>query len=180
MIPSAFPQASQRRAQRGFVLAYALSALFALAMVAGLMARMQSARDAGAQMAESRDQLIAQASLIRSKLLSCAAMYPTSSAAIPFNAFPADADSDVKDLLCPGAPAGANGLWLADDALSAPTSPRGFSGWRYTRDASHVIRLSISVTSGVTAHKSALSNAAIRLGSSASIDGAGVLSIRMN
>lgn len=157
------------KGQRGFFLGYALATIFLLSLATAAAARWQSAQDSGARMVSARDALLEQSSLIRSKLLSCAAMYPTSSIPGAFSGFPADADSEVSGLTCPGAPAGFDSLWQNADALAAPTPPRGFSPWRYTRDASDVIRLTITQTDSSVANANALASAAKRMGASATI-----------
>lgn len=107
------------------------------------------------------NRLVAQASIIRSRILACAIEYPQGNNSTGFRAqYPAATTStDISTLTCPGAN-NAN-LWTLLDGLSPPPVLVGFTNWSYTNDSSS-LRITIQPTTVDT--KNAMLNIVNSLG----------------
>ena len=113
--------------------------------------------------------IVAQASVIRSRLLQCATDYPAGTNGGVYRvSYPrADTATAVSSLslTCPG---NGLGLWNTPDSVAAPVAPSGFGAWYYTNDATSQ-RISVT-TSGADA-ASLLASVVGRLGAQASQSG---------
>lgn len=111
--------------------------------------------------------VVAQASLIRSKLNACAVEYPSGDNGNGFRPpYPASlVPASVATRMCPGA---AINLWSMGDAVSFPPTPAGTGGWQYVNDATS---LRILLTSNTAEMAALLGPAAARLGPQASTSG---------
>jgi len=160
-------------ANRGFILGYALTALFLLSLTMALLSRMSSSGNSGRIMASNRDELAQQISLIRSELLACTVSYPGGDNGLGFRAaWPAPPVSTlVADVLCPGNPNTTKSIWDPSAGLHAPRTLQGFTPWSYMHDVSSV-RITISATSGGAMSTATLNNVALRFGSQATVNGA--------
>ena len=159
---------SSRRRSRGFGMAYAITVLALLSLTAMAVARFSNQSADSKRMAETRDELVTQVSLIRSKLMSCALTYPggdpTTFDPIP----PATGPSGVPitTINCPGDPAASKQLWKPADGVFAPRSLTGLTDWVFIRNAVSptAVTLSISQLSGGNPVNAAWQNAALRFG----------------
>jgi hypothetical protein len=116
-------------------------------------------------------QLVAQANLIRQKIVQCATEYPEGDNGTSYHKpYPSGSGVLVSTLTCPGAPAGGNNLWSGIDGVFLPQTPTGFNSWVYTNDATSV-RISIQTTN-TAAYSTAMQQAAAKFTSSeASVSG---------
>lgn len=160
------------RQQRGFVLGYALFGLLLISLTIGAAARMNRSSDNGQRMAQSRDEIVQQASLIRSKLIACAIQYPGGNNGLGYRAqFPAAPGTGaVADVLCPGNPSVNKTIWTAADGSFVPRQMSGFSTWSFAHDATSM-RISITATGSTSYTTAALTNAALKFGAQASLVG---------
>jgi hypothetical protein len=152
-------------------MAYLLAALAIASVVMTAWARLGNQAADGKRVADLRDAVVAQASLIRSKLLACTMTYPGGNNGLGFRlAFPAAPTGGlVADLLCPGTGTNINKpLWSTSDGIYAPRTLNGLSAWSYAHDAAS-IRIRISATGSGNVPTAALNNAALRYGAQASV-----------
>jgi hypothetical protein len=159
------------RKSRGFILGYALLGLALLSLTLMVIARMNSQGVDGRRMAETRDEVVQQAGLIRSKLLACTIAFPGGDNGLGFRLqFPAAPVSGlVADTLCPGNPNANKAVWSQGDGVYMPRTLTNLSAWRIAHDATSV-RISVTAQSGGWA-LAALNNAARRLGPQATVSG---------
>ncbi|MFD2274151.1 hypothetical protein ACFS07_32610 [Undibacterium arcticum] len=112
--------------QGGFI-GYVLMVIAMLSMVALVAAKMS--RSGGQQQwnFETRNTLLDQSKLIRSRVIGCGIAYPSGNNGTGFHArFPATAGTGlVSDLVCPGQPA-PNNLWTGVGGMTLPSVPGGF------------------------------------------------------
>lgn len=143
-----------------------------MSLVIGATARMNTSGDNGRRMAQTRDELVQQASLIRSKIIACTVQYPGGNNGLGFRLqFPAAPVSGaVADALCPGNPNVSKSLWNPADGTYMPRQLAGFSAWGIAHDATSM-RISITTTSGAQHDLAALTNAALKFGSQATLTG---------
>jgi hypothetical protein len=153
------------RQSRGFVVAYLLFAISIVMLLTVWVVKTRDLYGSGQQMADVRDSVLAQANLIRSKIIACTINFPAGNNGLGFRLpYPAPPGSGlVSDLDCPGAPTGAQGLWRGDDTIFMPPPPRGMSAWTFAHDATS-IRISITATDLSTPVTAALDNVARRIG----------------
>ena len=156
--------------QRGFLMAYLMAVLAIASVVMVAWARLGNQATDGKRVAQLRDSVVSQASLIRSKQMSCTTTYPGGNNGLGFRlAFPAAPVSGlVADLLCPGNPNTNKSLWSTADGIYAPQTLNGLSAWSYSHDAAS-IRIIISVTGSGNVPTAALNNAVLRYGPQASM-----------
>jgi hypothetical protein len=90
--------------------------------------------------------VVAQAGIVRSRVLACGIEYPTGNNGTAFRVqYPAATVAiNISALTCPGA-ANAN-LWTLMDGLTLPQTVSGFNSWQYTNDAASM-RLTLTATS---------------------------------
>lgn len=87
-------------------------------------------------------QIVAQANLLRQKLLDCAGQ-GGNNATSNHPAYPVGTNAAVSGLTCP---ASAASVFSGTDGVFLPPAPPGFNSWTYTNDATSV-RLLLQVTS---------------------------------
>lgn len=89
--------------------------------------------------------IVAQAGVIRARILSCSIEYPTGNNATGFRPqYPAATSAvNVSTLTCPGA--GNANIWTLLDGVSAPISVNGFNAWQYVNDGTSM-RIMITAT----------------------------------
>ena len=157
---------------RGFIIPYVVAGLVLLSLTMMMLARMNVGRGDGERMANTRDELVNQASLIRAKLIACTVQYPGGDNGLGYRPqLPSTpATGLVSDALCPGNPGANKSLWTASDGIYAPRTLMGLSAWRYTHDATSA-RISVTAVSGGHTTTAALTNAALRFGAQASVTG---------
>lgn len=114
------------------------------------------------------NNIVSQASIIRSRILSCAIEYPTGDNTTGFKPQYPGATSavNVSTLTCPGAN-NAN-IWTLLDGVTTPLAVNGFNNWQYINDSTNI---RISITATTTEKTSLLPTIANMLGSQASING---------
>lgn len=126
-----------RSAQKGFILAYVLYGIALIALVSAAYAQMRNTDEQSQYIEETVNMLVAQVEVLKSKIFLCGAIYPDGDHGL-FPArrpYPAPATSGNRDLVsavvCPGAPAGANGLADMSDGQVIPVPPPDFKPWEY-------------------------------------------------
>ena len=123
-----------------------LLTIMGVATVASALAvSLTSASDATSMMRNQSQvsTLVAQASLIRSRILQCGIEFPEGDNGTAFRLpYPAEPNPSpaVSLLTCPGS---GESLWNSADAVSMPTEVSGFAAWSYSNDA---VGLSISTS----------------------------------
>ena len=125
-----------QQAERGMVVGPILWAVGILAVLMWLIG--QGSSDFGAAMTADRisENLIAQASLIRGKIVECWLV----TQGRPTAGWPATPASGlVSDLTCPGDPAASQNLWMGARPAPLPSPPLGFGAWTYAYSASGTI-----------------------------------------
>lgn len=112
-------------------------------------------------------QAVAQASLIRARLLQCSNDYPTGNNGGAYRlSFPrADTATLASALTCPG---NALNLWNWSDGVAMPSAMTGFGSWYYTNDATS---MRLTLTSTVSDRASLVPTVVSLLGAQASQSG---------
>ena len=150
-----------------------LLTILGVATVASALAvSLSSASDATAMMRNQAQvsTLVAQASLIRSRILQCGIEYPEGDNGTGFRPpYPAEPNPSpsVSLLTCPGS---GQSLWDSADAVSMPTQVSGFSSWSYSNDA---VGMSISTTAPASDYSGVANKVAAQLGADAVVSLAG-------
>lgn len=142
------PRAEPRRS--GFILAYVLFALALLSIVIAGASQMAGNTATQKQIDADVERIVAGARLIRMQLLLCAAIYPlganvtlaggtgsirTSYPVVSMSGVLQTGNGDASGLVCPGAPAGSQGLWSGSlggsgaSYLPEPTSRAMARSW---------------------------------------------------
>lgn len=90
--------------------------------------------------------VVAQASLIRARILQCGIEYPTGNNGTAYRiSMPAATTAvNVSSLICPGS---AVNIWAQTDGVSMPPSIDGVNVWTYTNDVTS-LRISLSGAAG--------------------------------
>ena len=169
-------QPKHSQPQGGFILAYVLFAISLISISMAVLARSNSTSDSGRKQAEVRDDLVQQAELIRAKLIACSVNYPAGNNGTGLRAtYPATpVNSEVADLVCPGAPAGATALWSGLDGIYSPKVLTGFSTWKFSNDTTSM-RIVITINSSTPSLQAGLRSAALKLGEQANTTANSVL-----
>jgi len=119
------------RRHPGFITGQVLLGLILMAGAASAFALSQFEMAGTSTMTRVGSEVPAQANLIRQQISNCVINYATPAASsgrpYPENA----AGSNVRDLLCPNAPAGRQALFGGFDGVFLPQPPAGFSEWTY-------------------------------------------------
>lgn len=163
---------NRRALSRGFGMTYVLTVLAIFTIVVGAIARMQGHTAAAQQMADTRDVLVSQAHLIRTKLLACAINYPQGDPVSNDTLYQTSASGvAVSAILCPGTatlvPAvAATTLWSGTDGIYAPGQLTGLSVWTFTHTPAMGTASTLTITqvSGGNPITAALNNAVLRFG----------------
>lgn len=120
--------------------------LMTIVLGAVLAASLAGASSTTSMMANNNasQMIVAQAALIRSRILQCGTDYPTGNNATAYRTnYPAAATVvNVSALTCPGS---SLNLWAQSDGVTMPTQTSGFGAWQYTNDVTSM-RLSITST----------------------------------
>lgn len=134
-----------KRRQSGFVVAHLFFAIAMMGIVAAGFAAMSRDNASGKWKVETRKTLMAQASLIRDRIILCGVTYPSGNNGTGNHvAYPATPVSgQAVDLLCPGNPDTNKSIWTGRNGAIYPVLPSGFSAWQYVNDATN---MRISVT----------------------------------
>lgn len=161
-----------RSNSRGFVLGYVLLGLAIASISLAVLARSGRGVAESRRMADLRDEIVSQASLIRAKLIACTVSYPGGDNGLGYRLqLPATPGSGkASDALCPGNPNTNKSIWTPVDGVYAPRALAGFGDWAYTHDATSA-RITITASSGGNVTSAALNNAALRFGTQASVVG---------
>ena len=162
----------QRHAQQGVAFVALLTLIGVMVAVSVAAARLRNAAETGAQVERLRDDLLQQVRLIQAKLVDCMVNFPGGDNGTGHRvAYPAAATTKaVTALTCPGAPAAQQALWGGTDAVMPPVEMVDFQPWQFTNDATSM-RLSITARNSYAPTTAAMTNVALRLGTSASING---------
>lgn len=164
-----------RAARRGFVMSYVLLSLAILSLTIAAVSRMNARREIGDQMVSIRDEVVEQASMIRSKIFECIVTYP-GGGPVDHSVVPkTPVSSLVVDVTCPGAPDGMESIWPQTDGIFKPKPVAGLGPWSYINDATSA-RISIAPTTLGGSAAAALYNSAARLGPQSTYD-VGVLTL---
>ncbi|MFO0753551.1 MAG: hypothetical protein U0411_09540 [Thermodesulfovibrionales bacterium] len=129
---------------RGFVHTHLIAAVLLSVALAAVLAR--SGRVDATFFARSgvASQIVAQANMIRQKVLVCSLLYPGGNNGTGSHiSYPGGSDAAVSTLSCPGS--GQN-LWTGVDGQALPKAPDGFNDWKYSNDAASV-RISLRAAS---------------------------------
>lgn len=112
--------------------------------------------------------LVAQAGLIRSRILACGIEYPAGNNGTSYRTqYPAGtAATNASALTCPGA-ANAN-IWTLLDGLNAPNTVSGFGNWQYYNDGTN---MRITIVANTQDRINMLNTLVRMLGPQASITG---------
>lgn len=163
---------ANRSNSRGFVLGYVLLGLAIASVSLAVLARSSRGVAESRRMADLRDEIVSQASLIRSKLIACTVSFPGGDNGLGYRLqLPATPSTGkVADALCPGNPNLNKSIWSSGDGIFAPRQLAGFGDWTYTHDATSA-RIAITASSGGNVSSAALNNAALRFGTQASVAG---------
>lgn len=138
---------SIQSSQSGFILAYLLYGIALIAVVGAAYAHLHDSEDQSRYIDESVNTLMAQVEVLKTKVFLCGAIYPDGdhgqfAARRPY---PAPVNTDNRDLVsnvvCPGAPAGANTLASMSDGQPIPIPPPDFKPWEYQHTLSNGILL---------------------------------------
>lgn len=164
--------------QQGFaILSYVLATVAILGATTTMLALSKNSASSIEQQWASASALVAQANLIRNKILDCAAQggYNNSNS---FPAYPPGNGIEVKNLLCPSTltpgstttnQADWNPVFTGRDGVFVPAAPSGFNNWTYT-NADGKVRIDIMARTPGTMSK-AISSAASRFGTAAADSG---------
>jgi hypothetical protein len=164
---------TRRALSRGFGMAYALTTLAILSLTVMVASRMAGRTADANRMSDMRDEVVSQAHLIRSKLISCMVSYPAGDPST-LDVLPATPASGVpvSVLTCPGDPATDKSLWKPVDGIFAPRPLSGLSTWVFIHATpSTAASISISAVGGGNPTSAALNNAALRFGAQARVIG---------
>lgn len=158
--------------EQGIAIAYLLAAIALLGLVAFMMAKMSNSNVQLQSAFQSKQTLITQYQLIRSRILSCGIAYPAgnngSTVRVRYPATPVS--GNVIDMTCPGQP-GANNLWNGAGSVTLRAPPAAFTGWTYANDSTSM-RLAIQpAVGGDTFATGILIAVANRIGDIATISG---------
>jgi len=160
--------ANARRLQGGIaIFSMLLILLVVLGALSSIVLSASSRAQSGTQQWTAGNQLVAQANLIRSKILDCSAR-AGNNGSTNHPSFPAATTAAaVSSLTCP---ASATLVFDGLDGVFLPVPPADFSAWAYTNTSGSVI-IAISASSAANALKwnKALTQAAAALGSNASL-----------
>lgn len=159
--------------QRGFA-AYVFLVIAMLSLTAVVAAKMSRAGGQQQWNFETKNTVLDQSKIIRTRIIGCAIAFPAGNNGTGFHPrFPATPGTGlVSDLVCPGQ-AAPNNLWTGVGGMTLAAAPGGFSAWTYNNDGSS-IRISIQAVVGTTdrAAMNVLDAIAVRIGSNASRVGA--------
>ena len=154
-----------RKKQSGFGLIIML--LIAITFIIVLAVSMRDGTNLSLMMGNNNivQMEVAQASLIRARILQCGTDYPTGNNGTTYNInYPsASTATNVSALICPG---NSTNLWAQSDGVTMPAGLSGFGQWQFANDASGM-RLTIGASTTNTTNL--LSTIAISLGSQASV-----------
>ncbi len=123
--------------QHGFILAYVLYGIALIALVSAAYAQMRNTDEQSQSIEETVNTVMAQLEVLKTKIFLCGAIYPDGDhGQFPARrSYPAPATTGNLDLatsvVCPGAPAGANGLANMSDGQPIPIPPADFKPWEY-------------------------------------------------
>ena len=191
------PRPAQPAGSSGFILAYVMFSLAVLSIVVTGLSYLAYSGVIERQIASDVDRIVAGARLVRMQVLLCAATYPkgasvtlsggTGSVSTSYPVLSGQGGAlrtgsgDAAGLMCPGAPAAAQGLWSSNLGASGafyPQPPAGFGNWNYAiGDDGLTVDLTINQTVG-GASAAALRRAALQLASAASYsESSGTLSM---
>ena len=154
--------------QRGFaVFTYVLAALVLLGATTATMMLSSSRAQTGNQQWNETTAIIAQANLLRSKILDCASQSGDNLTA-NHKTYPTGSAVAVTTITCPTT--GTPNVFTGTDGVFVPPPPTGFNAWIYTNDATSV-RLQLKATSVANAagYNTAMNSAVTALGTAASI-----------
>ena len=161
-----------QRYQKGFV-GYIYFMLAMLSIVALSYSQITRSAAVSQHNYDSRQSIINQYQIIRSRIISCAIQYPGGNNGTGFHIqYPATPTGNlVSNLTCPGQ-SGSNNLWTGTGGSQLPLVPPEFNNWTYVNDATS-IRISLTAKIGTTdlGAMGMINWLANRLGSSASIVG---------
>lgn len=169
------------RSEQGIAVAYILAAIALLGLVAFMMAKMSNSNVQLQTAFDSKQTLIRQYQLIRSRVLSCGVAYPAgdngTGVRVRYPATPVS--GNVIDMTCPGQP-GANNLWSGAGSVTLRAPPAAFTGWMYANDGTSM-RLAIQpAVSGDTRSIGILTSVANRIGDIATVSGSTLTITLMN
>lgn len=137
---------NSKRAQGGYSILVVI--LMTIALAAVLSASLTGGTSISSMVAgnNAAQTVVAQAGLIRTRLLQCSNDYPTgNNGGLYRRSFPrADTPTLVSALTCPG---NGLGLWAWSDGVSLPSAISGFDAWYYTNDAASMRITVVSNTS---------------------------------
>lgn len=154
-------------------MAYVLATISLIALISYGLAK-QSGSNAQLQAAfETKQTLIRQVQLIRSRILSCGIAYPTGNNGngyvnrVRYPATPVS--GKVRDLSCPGLPPGSDNLWTGMGGATVPLPPVAFSEWEYVSDATSMRLRIVPASSADAASLRVLNAVELRIGETAAI-----------
>lgn len=155
------------------MLGYVMLGLALTSISLMVLSRMGGKSADSKRMAELRDEVVSQATLIRAKLIACAVSYPGGDNGLGFRpqlpVTPVSGAAD--DVLCPGNPNPNKSIWAPGDGIHAPRRLTGLGAWSYSHDATSA-RISISTApGGGNVAQAALNNAAQKFGAQSSVTG---------
>jgi len=138
-----------------------LGALLAASLSGGTSVASMMANNNASQM------IVAQAGLIRSRILQCGTEYPSGNNGTAFRViYPAATGlTNVSALTCPG---NATNLWSQSDGVAMPVSISGFTAWQFANDATS---MRLTTTSTTTDRTAILPNVVTLLGAQSSYAG---------
>lgn len=148
---------------KGLAMAYIMSILVLLIALTATITRINKSNAQFYFTKSASTNLVAQANIIRERVLACAIMYPNGDNGTGFHiAYPGGTGVAVSTLTCPGS---SVNLWTGiDGAMSLPPIT-GFGVWTYANDATSV-RISITTTSSA-GYGAAMTQALARFNTSA-------------
>jgi hypothetical protein len=165
------------RKSQGFALLTYVIAVGALMAVLTAMMLLSSNRSSVADRSWSTSaQIVAQANLIRGKLLDCASGNGDNGTS-NHPAFPKDTTAGTWEIIRGGAlicPASSGALLTGTDGVFLPPPPSGFVDWQYTNDSTSV-RIRLQAVNAVSAigESDAMTKAKAKFGTEATLQTVG-------
>jgi hypothetical protein len=152
--------------QRGFTVAYLIGGVALLSLATAAMVRSSYNSSAVDQEWSTATQMVAQANLLRQKILDCASQGGDNGSA-NHPAYPTGSGVAAATLTCPY---GGLSLLTGTDGVFLPPAPSGFNAWTYTNNVTNVtLRLQASSSVDATRNANAMTSAAAKFGANASI-----------
>lgn len=159
------------RAQRGFaVLSYTLATLVLLGITAAVVLVSSNRSSNADQQWVATSKIIAQANLLRQKILDCAGQNGNNGTST-HSAYPLGSAIDqvttVALLTCPYS---SQNLFSGTDGVFLPPAPTGFATWQYLNSSTAGVQLQLTATT-FTGYASVFAKVVQTFGSSASTSG---------